>query len=266
VNALAGFLFTAIEVFRFVTGGAGRGYGIGPLKRLRLAWTARSNCKVARSQLASLFTEHLVLMQAILSIDPAIQGDVAEFGCYKGISSANLSLACRLCNRRLLVFDSFQGLPEVAETVTHIADGSRQQYKTGEYAGSLATVKENIRLFGDLAVCEFIEGFFDQTLPHRPAGERYVLIFEDADLPSSVKTVLDHAWPRLIPGGRFFCHEARDLEVVQLFYDTPYWLTRHARPCPGVVGAGIGLPLAVGLGNPAIHISLGSYLCVAAKT
>ena len=73
-----------------------------------------------------------------------------------------------------------------------------------------------------------------------------LLVFEDADLVSSVKTVLKFAWPRLRSEGLFFCHEARDLEVVQLFYDDGFWKETMDTKAPGLVGAGFGLPLDLG--------------------
>ena len=43
---------------------------------------------------------------------PELKGDVVECGCYLGGSSVNISLVCALTGRRLLIYDSFEGLPE----------------------------------------------------------------------------------------------------------------------------------------------------------
>jgi hypothetical protein len=83
----------------------------------------------------------------------------------------------------------------------------------------LAEVQRNVARFGDPSVCEFVPGFFADTLPKRPRDERYVLIFEDADLPSSVRDILRFAWQKLETGCRFFSQEARDREVMDLFFD-----------------------------------------------
>ena len=41
-----------------------------------------------------------------------IRGKLLEFGCFKGLSTAMLSLACREAGLEMVVFDSFRGLPE----------------------------------------------------------------------------------------------------------------------------------------------------------
>lgn len=233
-------------VLAFVFGDAGRTYGIGRWAKLRLTRLVLRNARAPGS--ASSFLEQLTLVAAVLAVPKEDEGHVAEFGCYKGLSSASLSLACAATGRRLVVFDSFQGLPAPApdEPVSHIASGNAVAYEAGDYAGSLAEVSRNIERYGDLSVCELVRGFFGRTLPTRSAGERYVLIFEDADLPASVRDVLRFAWPKLRPGGVFYTHEARDLQVVRLFFDDGFWHSQVGTPAPGLVGSGLGLTFAAG--------------------
>ena len=196
-----------------------------------------------RQESATTFPEQLLLLSSILSLDPDAPGHVAEFGCYKGASSVVLSIAAKKTGRKLLVFDSFEGLPEPTETVRNVTTGNVLDYRKGMYSGSLMHVRGNIERLGEIAAVEFVKGFYSDTLPQRPADERYAFIFEDADLVSSVKDVLIHSWPRLNPGGLFFSHEALDLEVCALFFDAEFWQTHHQCPPPGLVGVGAGLPL-----------------------
>ena len=100
--------------------------------------------------------------------------------------------------------------------------------------------------YGELECVEFIKGYFNKTLQSRPVNEKYVLIFEDADLVESVEDVLHYAWPRLEEGCLFFSHEALDYEVVKLFFSDKAWNEMHGTTAPGLVGAGIGLPIDVG--------------------
>jgi hypothetical protein len=108
----------------------------------------------------------------------------------------------------------------------------------------LEEVKQNIATGGDVSVCEFVKGYFEHSLPERSGSERYCLVFEDADLPSSVQTVLQYVWPRLQNGCVFFTHEARELEVMKMFFDDGYWSKTHGCSAPGLVGAGLGLTLS----------------------
>jgi O-methyltransferase len=219
----------------------GAAYGITLKDKLDLVARVFRNARAADS--ASSFYEQLTIVRAILVVPRDAEGVVAEFGCFKGASTASLSIACAMTGRKLVVFDSFEGLPEPAESVRNINDGKAVPYKAGDYCGTLDEVKSRVQRSGAIEACEFVKGFFDATLPRRDAKERYVVVFEDADLPSSVRDVLRNVWPRLRVGATFFCHEALDLEVVRIFYDDVWWKQVLGAQAPGFVGSGLGLPL-----------------------
>ena len=56
-----------------------------------------------------------------------VEGKFAEFGCFKGYSSAILSYASQQLGLEMHIFDYFEGLPSAP------AAG----YEAGQYAGSL---------------------------------------------------------------------------------------------------------------------------------
>jgi O-methyltransferase len=242
----------------FAIAGGGRQHGVGPLRRLRLTW--RIFLAALAPNAATLPTEQLYLVNRVLSIPPSVAGDVAEFGCFKGRTSAILSLACAWTGRKLVIFDSFEGLPNTWHTSDDAVNDTSFQYEAGQYRGAFEEVRERIRAEGDLSVCTFVRGYFDRTLPER-SGDRWALIFEDADLPSSVETILRYAWAHLEPGAVLLSHEARDPAVVKLFFDETWWQTHHGTAAPGFVGSFIGLPLAIGrtYGGGALSW-FGSYL------
>src|SRR5690349_8369608 len=98
----------------FFRASTGHEYGVGLSKKLvLLAKMIRNNVRI---QSASNFLEHLSMATAILQVPRSTPGSVVECGAYKGGSTTNLSLVCRLCDRTLEVFDSFAGLPEPAES------------------------------------------------------------------------------------------------------------------------------------------------------
>jgi O-methyltransferase len=140
-------------------------------------------------------------------------GDVAEFGCYKGGSTAKLSLAAASVGKRLVVFDSFEGLPdpEPWDAEHHIE--RPRTFLAGEYAGTLDEVRGNIGRFGRLDVCEFFPGWFSETL-HRLTGPISVA-FADVDLATSTREVVAATWPLLSPGGILFVHDATDEKLQQ---------------------------------------------------
>jgi len=59
--------------------------------------------------------EILSFIRAILSLPSETKGVVVEAGCFKGSSTAKFSLAASLAGRTLVVFDSFEGIPENSE-------------------------------------------------------------------------------------------------------------------------------------------------------
>jgi len=223
----------------------GREYRVGFAAKLILIWKIRKASRNPGS--ATNFFEQLYIVKELLQIASHREGAVAEFGCYKGLSTASLSLVCALTKRRLLIFDSFEGLPDPEGAVHHFQDEAAVVYTRGQYTGTLDEVKANVKQFGDISVCEFVSGYFENTLSRRSPTEKFVLIFEDADLPQSVRSVLCGAWKKLQPEGIFFCHEARDREIVDLFFDHSWWIQNIGEAAPGFVGSGGGMMSGPGL-------------------
>jgi O-methyltransferase len=207
--------------------------------KLGLLWRMWRNAKQPGA--ASIFFEHVYIAWSILRVPASVPGAVAEFGCFKGVSTASLSLICAVTGRQLLVFDSFEGLPEPEKPVHAILSRTSIPYRKGEFCGTLEEVRSNVSRLGDIRSCEFVKGYFEDTLASRSAAERFVVIFEDADLPQSVRTVLKATWKKLQPGCVFFCHEARDREVVDVFFDRPWWDDTIGEAAPGFSGSGIGI-------------------------
>src|SRR5690606_24245892 len=102
---------------------------------------------------------------AILAMPPSTGGVVVEAGCFKGGSTAKLSLAAQTVGRRLVVFDSFAGLPDHGEAHGATIFGDVTDFYPGRYAGRLDEVRANVEAFGSLETCEFVEGWFDDTMP-----------------------------------------------------------------------------------------------------
>jgi len=226
----------------------GRPYGIGIVGKLRLVAAFYRNTQ--RVETLSSVVEHLELAAALLRLPPTVEGVVVECGCYRGGSSVNLSLVCGLVRRRLVICDSFEGLPKPAEydeshPVPH-RDGT-EDYHEGQFAASLELVHDNLRRYGRPDVCDFVVGFFDRSLADwdRPL----VLAFLDVDLIDSLRPCLTAFWPQLDPAGRLYVHEAGDLDLVATFFEADWWQRELGIPAPGFIGAGTGLPLMPVVGS-----------------
>jgi len=221
----------------------GKDYGVGLRTIFILALRMRRNTRKIIS--GSHFLEHLIMATDILKIPKSIEGCVVECGSYKGASTANLSLVCAFCNRRLEVFDSFEGLPEPLEhdkAHTCLSTKEIHTYTRGAWSGSLEEAKRNITNYGEVKVCKFNVGYFDATLPD--FDKKCVFIFADVDLRNSLETCVNHLWLVLQDGCSFYVHEAHHMEIASLFFDKEWWRDNCNSNPPGLVGAGNGIGLS----------------------
>jgi O-methyltransferase len=191
---------------------------------------------------ATSYWELLLISSEILSTKTP--GAIVECGCFKGGSTATLSVACKRAGRTLNVFDSFCGLPEpTLEDRSHtvLSDAEIHRYKKGAFAGSLDTVKKTVSRHGAIEACRFWPGYFEQTLP--TFKEPVAVAFCDVDLVASLKTCIQYLWPAMPDGAALFTHEAHHLEVAKLFHDDHWWKSSLGQEAPGLIGAGSGLGL-----------------------
>ncbi len=192
---------------------------------------------------------HVVLATEILSIPKSIQGDVIECGCWKGASTASLSLVCAKVGRHFLVADSFEGLPEDSDSVhpyPHLKVWAGR-YTTGAYSSSLEETKLNVHRYGNIMACRWLPGYFNETLPelHEPIA----FAFLDVDLASSLKDCIRWIWPLLVDGGLIYTDDSCDTAVVKVWFDSDWWDGWLRQEAPGYIGSGCGLPVARGFSS-----------------
>ena len=185
----------------------------------------------------------LAVASKILEIN--IPGPIVECGAFMGCSSAKLSVVAKMVNRKLYVCDSFQGLPEPESKEELAAAGfgsfPNMTWEQGEFAVSLETVSKNIRRYGEIESCEFVPGFFKDSLPNldiEPA-----VIFMDVDFPSSARDVLHNLWPRLAANGWLFTHEAAFPSFISGAFNSEWWRSQLDQCPPMLFGAGTGLSI-----------------------
>jgi Macrocin-O-methyltransferase (TylF) len=187
-------------------------------------------------------SDGLFLAEAVLSLE--CEGDLVECGCCAGASTAKLSLLAASVGRRLLVFDSFAGLPIAGEGEARDHDLRRAhsaRWRPGLYARGLELVRENIARYGKPDVCHFHPGWFADTLTGANLERPIALAFTDVDLVSSLRDCLTALWPRLADGGVLFSHDVTFLKVLRLFSDVRFWLETLDSTPPILFGAGFGI-------------------------
>ena len=211
-----------------------KSYRMSLFRKLKLSFKMFLSNK--RIPAGTSYKVHLAMALKILETPPDVPGDVIECGTWKGGSAANLSLVCRIAGRKLKVYDSFEGLPEGKP-----GDREAKYYKKGEYLGTLNEVKSNIRRYGAIECCEFVKGWFEDTLPKLDSS--ILLAFLDVDLEASLHTCVKYIWPNLVDQGFIFIDECVGTDYVALFYSEKWWQKYFNRTPPGLIGAGTGLPL-----------------------
>ena len=176
------------------------------------------------------------LVAAILDIPSSVEGCIVEAGCFKGGSTAKLSLAAKLAKRKMYVFDSFAGLPENAEEHDRTIFGEKVDFHRGRYKGRLEEVKANVDRYGAVDVCEFVPGWFDDSMPH--FHEPIAVAFVDVDLAASTATCLRYLYPLLVPGGSIFSHDGHLPLCVDVIRDDRFWSEVVGAPRPPIPGLG----------------------------
>lgn len=125
-----------------------------------------------------------------------VKGDVIECGTYKGFSAACLSWVCDYLDRKLIVADSFAGLPE---------NSTDPYYKKGDFCGQFDEVVANIEDFGKIAQVEFLQGFYETSL--RGFNRPLCMLWMDVDLYESSMDIMNNLFHCLAADGVLISHE-----------------------------------------------------------
>jgi hypothetical protein len=141
-----------------------------------------------------------------------VEGDVIECGTYKGFSACCLSWVCDYLGRRLIVADSFEGLPE---------NSTDPYYKKGDFCGQIDEVRANIEDFGKIEQVDFLKGFYNTSL--QGFDRSLCMLWMDVDLYESTMDILTNLLPHLATDGVIISHELfadRDFTDDGLLKDT----------------------------------------------
>lgn len=144
---------------------------------------------------------NLVIDQLICE---GLTGDIAELGVYKGNSAFLLSKFARVINKKLYLFDTFQGFDEKdISGIDDYVNPNEFQDTSLEYVKELVST-ENV---------EYIKGYFPDSLAQVNSNINFCLVHIDCDLEKPMISALDFFYPRMIEGGFLIMHD----------YSSLYW-------------------------------------------
>lgn len=175
-----------------------------------LDWPSTALTMVGRRRLHNFRS---VIEQAI---DQNVAGDILEAGVWRGGASilARAVLASYgVTERRVIVADSFQGLPPPSEEFP--ADAGADFHTHPELAVSLEEVQANFARFGLLdEQVVFLKGWFRDTMPLVDA-ETLAVLRLDGDMYESTLVPLRHLYDRVSPGGWVIVDDYRLITACQ---------------------------------------------------
>jgi O-methyltransferase len=197
----------------------------------------------ANVQSGTTRTDGILLAEALLSM--VSEGELVECGCYAGASTSKLSILANILGKKLYVFDSFEGLPQVDRENLRDFHARRghdwvSDWAAGRYAAQLDLVRSNVELYGEIDACIFVKGWFSEALFAENLPRRVSFAFVDADIASSVKECIRAIWPRLAERGVFFSHDVAYIKVLQVLHDREMWTKVFDSYPPIIFGAGFG--------------------------
>jgi len=127
-----------------------------------------------------------------------IPGDIVECGVYNGGTAAILAYFATnsTLERKIWLFDSFKGMPEVTEE-----DGQEASQYVGDVIGSVENVHQVLnRVDVDMRHVEIVKGLFQETF-RSVSIPSIALLNIDADWYESVKLCLETFYDAVVPGG-----------------------------------------------------------------
>lgn len=195
---------------------------------------------------------HLVMAMKLLEIPKKTQGEVVECGCWKGGSTVNLSLICAITGRKLRVYDSFKGLPPPKDGDPAAQRTFKDGWIPGVFGGTIDEVQRNVRRYGEISICTFCPGWFEDTLPGH--DKRIVMMFLDVDFYASLHDCLINLWPHLVKRGFLFLDEYRNLPYCSVFFSERFWGENFSEPPPGLIGTGTGVQVGMFYFDPEISL------------
>jgi len=140
----------------------------------------------------------------------SIEGDIVECGTYTGGTAyllASIMKAKGVTYKRLHLFDTFQGMPDIAIP-------ERDVHAPGDFGDTcLDYVQKRLREF---PFVEFHPGFIPDTFSEIANINRFSFVHVDVDIYPTALECCKWFWPRLSRGG------------VMLFDDYGFWSYRRA--------------------------------------
>ena len=237
----AASLISNNSIEHFIYSDLGKNYNLNLSDKKKII--KRIESALSKIESATNLETQLELGKKILNISKDSNAYIVECGAFKGASSITLSIFSKIVGKKLIIYDSFEGLPEDEDKIKGRNYPHLQVtgiYKKGMYKGTLEEVKNNLKFYGEFENCIFRKGYFNQSLKNHT--EEIDFLFLDVDLVESTKDCLKYLWPFLKNERYVYSDDACDMDVVSLWFNDDWWIKNLKCGAPGYVGSGCGIP------------------------
>ena len=129
-------------------------------------------------------------------------GDFVELGCYKGDTSLLLAEILRDSNKKLWIYDSFEGLPKKSMEDASVMG---ENFRGGELFATKREVKERFLRAG-LPVPVIKKAWFSE-LKDEDLPEKIAFAFLDGDFYDSIRVSLRLVENKMCSGGKIIIHD-----------------------------------------------------------
>lgn len=141
---------------------------------------------------------HYTLNQLVSRVS-TLGGDVAECGCWRGLSS--YQIATRLKNSefngKFYIFDSFEGLSKFDEEDIPLGGLKDEEARKKEFACGENIVQENLKEFNFI---EYKKGWIP-TRFHEVNSNKFSFVHIDVDMYQPIFDAFKFFYERMLPGG-----------------------------------------------------------------
>lgn len=149
-----------------------------------------------------------------------VEGDFVELGCYKGDTSLLLAEVLLGSDKKLWIYDSFEGLPEKSKfDVSAVGE----DFKGGELFVTKREVKERFLRAG-LPVPMIKKAWFNELGDGDLPG-RIAFAFLDGDFYESIKDSLSLVEDKMVPGGVVVVHDYNNPALPGVARAVDEWLS-----------------------------------------
>lgn len=151
-----------------------------------------------------------------------IAGDVVELGCYVGTTSVFLAKTLQKTDKKLYVYDSFEGLPEKS---TEDDSPLGNQFKKGELSASKKQFIKNIKN-ANVAMPVIKKAWFSDLTP-RDIPNKISFAFLDGDYYESIRQSLLLVEKNMVPGSIMIVDDYSNEELPGVARAVDGWLLKN---------------------------------------